>query len=86
VGSSHASLSRLTTRRGAAARVAPSVRRRADAGQSENRRPRWPRATHRGRRKRRDMPRREAGSRRDVPRIHSRVRRADVLSSGCGTT
>ena len=40
VGSSHASLSRLTTRRGAAARVAPSVRRRADAGQSENRRPR----------------------------------------------
>ena len=32
------------------------------------------------------MPRREAGSRRDVPRIHGRVRRADVLSSGCGTT
>ena len=40
VGSSHASLSRLTARRGAAARVAPSVRRGADAGQSENRRPR----------------------------------------------
>src|SRR6266550_2136207 len=32
------------------------------------------------------MRRREAGRRRDAPRIHGRVRRADVLSSGCGTT
>src|SRR2546422_8149391 len=29
---------------------------------------------------------REAGSRRDVSRIHRGVCRADVLSSGCGTT